>query len=204
MKSATRAATGPTTPAGKSKMRDNPLKHGLTAKHVVIKGEDAAEYDALRLGLMESYLPSTVAEAVLVTQIAEGYWRLMRARKMETEFWDTSMMTPQEHPKYVPGQVSLTIPKTYEGSMLQVFHRRAADLDRLNRYLTTLERAYYKAIKEFQKEQSLRAERIAESAIESVSQNAPELPIRQFPSTTQPANEPRAAASRPTLSPGDN
>lgn len=157
-------------------MRDNALRHGLTAKHVVIKGEVPREYDALRAGLIESYLPCTVAETILVTQIAEGYWRLMRARKVETEFWDNNMITPertQQQPE--TGQITVYIPKTYEESMLMVFHRRAADLDRISRYINTLERAYYRAIKELQKEQSLRQERVAQLAMaaESVSQNAP-------------------------------
>ena len=39
-------ATGPVTEAGKAKMRDNALSHGLTSKHAVIKGEDPEEYAA--------------------------------------------------------------------------------------------------------------------------------------------------------------
>ena len=38
--------------AGKAKMRNNALRHGLTSKHAVIAGEDPEEYKALRQELV--------------------------------------------------------------------------------------------------------------------------------------------------------
>lgn len=41
-------STGPRTPAGKSNVRLNALKHGLTAQSVVLPFEDADAYEALQ------------------------------------------------------------------------------------------------------------------------------------------------------------
>lgn len=40
-------STGPRTPEGKAVSSRNALKHGLTARQIVIKGESQAEFDAL-------------------------------------------------------------------------------------------------------------------------------------------------------------
>ena len=77
-------STGPVTEAGKAKMRDNALRHGLTSKHVVIKGEDPEEFEALRQDLLDDWKPAGTQEELLVTQIVESAWRLMRVRRIET------------------------------------------------------------------------------------------------------------------------
>src|SRR6266540_2794875 len=132
-------ATGPTSEIGKSKMRDNPLKHGLTAKHIVIPGESAEEYTALRVDLFESYQPVTAGEEVLTNQIVEGYWRLMRARKVEADFWKKAMGPDHD--------------------LGRAFREHADEHKRMHRYVTTIQRDYYKAIQELQKEQSIRQAR---------------------------------------------
>ena len=169
-------ATGPTSEIGKAKMRDNPLKHGLTAKHIVIPGESAEEYTALRADLFESYQPVTAGEEILTNQIVEAYWRLMRARKVEADFWKKAMGTDQD--------------------LGRVFREHADEHNRMHRYITTIQRDYYKAIRELQKEQSIRNERYnAQQAPHpgSVSQNgetlAPEQSVSQnpeLPSATHP------------------
>src|SRR4051812_34458324 len=132
-------ATGPTSEIGKAKMRENPLKHGLTAKHIVIPGESAAEYDALRVDLFESYQPATAGEEVLTNQIVEGYWRLMRARKVEVDFWKKAIGPDQD--------------------LGRAFREHAGEHTRMHRYITAIQRDYYKAIRELQKEQAIRQER---------------------------------------------
>ena len=43
-----RRSTGPQTPSGKSRSRMNALKHGLSAKSIVIGDERPEEFEALR------------------------------------------------------------------------------------------------------------------------------------------------------------
>jgi hypothetical protein len=44
-------STGPQTRAGKARSRLNAVKHGLTAKDIVIGDEDPKEFEALRSAL---------------------------------------------------------------------------------------------------------------------------------------------------------
>src|SRR3979409_305648 len=82
-----RNAAGPhqMTEAGKQSIRTNALRHGLAAKlHVVLAGEDEAFYNEILDALREEYAPQSTQEEMLVNQIAENYWRLIRARNMES------------------------------------------------------------------------------------------------------------------------
>lgn len=78
-------STGPSTPEGFANSRLNATRHGLTGKQVVTKGEDPAEYDALREQIIAEYAPANEREAMLVEDIAQNYWRLQRARRIEAQ-----------------------------------------------------------------------------------------------------------------------
>jgi hypothetical protein len=45
-------STGPRTPAGKAVVAQNAVKHGLSARLDVIRGEDQAEFDRHREGML--------------------------------------------------------------------------------------------------------------------------------------------------------
>ena len=81
-------STGPKTPAGIENSKHNATRHGLTGKHLVIKGEDPAEFDALRHALIEQHSPASELEAMLVEEIAQNWWRLQRAKKAESQVID--------------------------------------------------------------------------------------------------------------------
>jgi hypothetical protein len=82
--------TGPRTDAGKSVSSMNSLKHGLTAKTVVLPGENKAEFDRLYDQLMEEHAPAGALETELVAEIAACLWRLQRARRYESKVLETS------------------------------------------------------------------------------------------------------------------
>lgn len=71
-------STGPRTFEGKTRSSSNSLKHGLTAKTLVIGDEDPREFEELRAELMEHYDPQGPAERELVECIAGTLWRLRR------------------------------------------------------------------------------------------------------------------------------
>jgi len=83
-----RLSTGPKTPTGKAASSQNARKHGLTSKQVVIKSENIEQFEALKQSLEDDYKPATTTEQLLVNEIAENYWRLIRARRAETELLD--------------------------------------------------------------------------------------------------------------------
>jgi hypothetical protein len=83
-------STGPRTEAGKAVSSMNSLKHGLTAKTVVLPGENKAEFDRLHEQLMEEHAPAGALETELVAEIAACLWRLQRARRYESKVLETS------------------------------------------------------------------------------------------------------------------
>ncbi len=74
---------GPKTAAGKARSRMNAVKHGLSAKQVVLPGEDPDEFEALRESIRKQYQPLGPATEQLVDLAATNFWRLMRARSIE-------------------------------------------------------------------------------------------------------------------------
>src|SRR5215218_6737465 len=80
-----RHSTGPKTPEGKEAAKYNATRHGLSGKQVVVYGEDPTAFECLHQELIASYNPANAAESTLVEEIAQNFWRLQRARKIETE-----------------------------------------------------------------------------------------------------------------------
>ena len=160
-------STGPSTPEGLANCKFNATKHGLTGKQIVTKDENPADYDALRLSLIADYQPATETEAMLVEEIAQNYWRLQRARRMETEVIK----------KY--GEIEcLTDPDGCRA------------FQQVGRYLNTIHRSWSKAVRDIEKLQTTRKQDQAaldlarhcfstprvsrpEPEIGSVSQNSP-------------------------------
>ena len=80
-------AAGPhqMTDAGKQAVRTNAIRHGLTSRiHMVLNGEDASFYTEILESLQTEYAPANTQEEMLVNQIAQHHWRLIRVRNMET------------------------------------------------------------------------------------------------------------------------
>ena len=78
-----RKSTGPKTKKGKAVARLNALQHGLTAKQVVIPGEDEQDFRELCERLVIELNPKGVLESQLVGRIAVTFWRLPRAHRIE-------------------------------------------------------------------------------------------------------------------------
>lgn len=129
------SSTGPRTPEGIAACRHNATKHGLTGEQIVIKGEDPAAYDALRTQLIAQHAPANELEAMLVEQIAQNWWRLERARKIEAKMLD-------------------------EYGDLEAYERKA--FLNLQRQLARVESSWNKAVRDLAKLQKLRKEEEAE------------------------------------------
>ena len=76
-------STGPATDEGKAKSSLNSIKHGLTAKTVLLPGEDPAEYQTFAEGMTKSFGPGNEAECALVRELTELQWRLQRVARLE-------------------------------------------------------------------------------------------------------------------------
>jgi hypothetical protein len=78
-------STGPKSEEGKARSSRNSFKHGLYSKQLVLPGEDPAALDALKADLRAEHQPANETEEILVNELAEQYWRLRRARRLEAE-----------------------------------------------------------------------------------------------------------------------
>jgi hypothetical protein len=74
---------GPKTPEGKATSSLNALRHGLSARHLLLPGEDAAEYEQHLDGYFDTFAPATLPEATIVAQLGDLSWKLERLSRME-------------------------------------------------------------------------------------------------------------------------
>jgi hypothetical protein len=79
---------GPTTPEGKQRSSQNAVKHGLTARTVVLCAESHELFEQLEQDYIDSLQPSTILELHLVQRIAVAEWRLRRAWAVSTAITD--------------------------------------------------------------------------------------------------------------------
>src|SRR5437762_8934179 len=78
-------STGPRSVEGKLGSSRNSLKHGLASGTLLIPGEDAAAFEALRNALIEEHQPANETETLLVHEIAQSYWLTQRAIRLQNE-----------------------------------------------------------------------------------------------------------------------
>ena len=174
-------STGPVTAEGKTVASQNSRKHGLCSRQIVLPGEDPAEYDALRENLFEHYAPANETERTLVEEVTSGSWRLARARRHETAILKKLIGDNCKNP---------------DQAFAKLFIEKPKEVARLLRYITTIERAYYRALNKLEKLQKERTQHEQDLAVANawaapgpigfVSQNAeaaagmPGLPDQTF------------------------
>jgi hypothetical protein len=81
-------STGPKTFEGKANSSRNSFKHGLYSKQLVTGSEEAADLDALKADLRAQHQPANDTEEILVNEMAEQFWRIRRARRLEASLFD--------------------------------------------------------------------------------------------------------------------
>ncbi len=86
-------STGPRTEEGKAASRRNALRHGLTAKTVVLDLEDPQEFEQFRSRILEAFAPAEGAEQLLTEEVASALWRLKRAQRIEAAAFDHHLET---------------------------------------------------------------------------------------------------------------
>ncbi len=185
-----RLSTGPKTEQGKQTASRNSAKHYLTAKQIVVPGEDPAAYEELQAGLQESWNPATPQEHLLVDEIAQNAWRLLRVRRLEAATFDYMMPSLDRIAPAGPGASVKRPPANHAEAMAQAFHANAKAFDNVRRYATAIERAYHNAITELIKLQKERKK----TEIGSVSQK-PQSPNPAAPPSapsveSAPRNQP--------------
>ena len=178
---------GPITPEGRAAVRHNALKHGFTAAEIVLPTvEEQLDFQQFRFSFEEEYKPVGPTEEVLVEDIVIARWRLSRIRKMEPGFFAKGLhslkRTREENYSNLSGHAHLVHVLSDDALYTDTYGK-------MSRYEGRFERTFYKALKELQRLQAVRAA-VSDSGIGTVSQK----PISPDPAPPVPP-PPEAAGS---------
>lgn len=146
-------STGPKTEEGKSRSRQNALKHGILASYFLITegtgAEDPAEFNDLLDGLIRDRAPVGALEELLVHKIALCCWRERRAQRCEAGLIRQAF-AKKSREDFTDGiepaagiNDHLTLPSS-------------ADLDRILRYEAAIHRQMVHAINQLERLQRAR------------------------------------------------
>jgi hypothetical protein len=109
-------STGPKSAAGKTTICLNAFRHGLAGAFMILQDEVREDFDELYEGLLSEHQPETPTEILLVESMAQHYWLLQRALRLQKFCFDDDGFCDEK-------QLALFL-----------------------RYQTTHDRAFYKAL----------------------------------------------------------
>jgi hypothetical protein len=124
-------STGPRTQEGKAISSHNALKHGLTARELVIREDEREEFEDFRLDLTNEVGPQGPLEIVALNHAMHAAWNLKRCRRLEADLMANGL------------------DPLLDDSICQ-------RLERIHRYAARSERSYYRAMEELRKLQNHR------------------------------------------------
>jgi hypothetical protein len=81
-------STGPKSAEGKAAICWNAFRHGLAGTFRMLEDEDQEDFDQLRAGLLAEHQPQTPTEILLVESMAQHYWLMQRAMRLQTLCFD--------------------------------------------------------------------------------------------------------------------
>ena len=137
-------SNGPITEEGKAISARNSLRHGLTAKAVVLPTESREDYQALLAAHVERFQPADPVEMDLVESMAASRWRLRRVANIETHLLTNQMTWNADN------NSSYKELEDDDQRLAYVFHLRAEQIALLARYENSLNRAFDRALKQLQ------------------------------------------------------
>jgi len=153
-------STGPRTAAGKTRVAQNAVRHGLTARHLVIRDDEQDAFVTLHESLFEELDPQGALETITFHELLHAAWNLQRFSRIEAE---VSLGTTED----------FTDPVT------------TAVLDHLSRYQSRAQRAFYKAQAELRILQTNRALRARKLTGEEDAQVPANVSINDLTKQTQ-------------------
>jgi hypothetical protein len=128
-------STGPRTDAGKTRVAQNAVRHGLTARYPVIRDDEHEEFAALHHSLSAELDPQGAMETIAFQEILHAAWNLQRFSRIEAE------VSTGDAADFTDPAIT-------------------AVLDRLGRYQARAQRAWHKALAELRALQTNRALRL--------------------------------------------
>ena len=169
-------STGPRTPEGKRQSSRNAVTHGLFCRAAILPGEDPAELERLRRGMMARLRPRDALERMLADRVVSEAWRLRRAVAFEARVIASKTIEEQaERQRYRARYADK--PPLHAGQIIRSL--LGADvLTKLSRYEQRIERSMYRAMAELRRLQG---------------ESLPEGEWLDTEAEDEPADEPAAA-----------
>ena len=156
-RNATRS-TGPRTPAGKARSSTNALRHGLCATAVVIRGENAAELEALAERMRADLGPVGELEERLVERVVGLVWRLRRLGMIEAGVFERYRIEGVHRlGAFLADEWKSKVATDSRAVLGDAFAAAADALGTLSRYEAGLDRSLYAALHELQRLQAARS-----------------------------------------------
>ncbi len=154
-------STGPRTPEGKAAASRNAVKHGLLAEQVVIHGEDPAQFDLYREGMLAELAPEGAVETMLAERAVSLAWRLRRAERLQSAVFATVYRENANDVVLWPKHGLPIEPRPDEeevilGQVVMTDFARAQVLDRLLVHERRIESSLYRTMRELRREQEAR------------------------------------------------
>ena len=141
-------SSGPVTGAGKDTSSRNSLRHGLTARKVLLSVEDKAEFDELREDFRAAFAPQTRYEQRLLEDTVRAYWSWSRAQCAHAGFLDLIVREERSLEPRFSAKQALALVFTEE--------KYAKRLRLLMRYEAAAERTYRKCKQDLERQISAR------------------------------------------------
>ncbi|MGE5294638.1 MAG: hypothetical protein ACM3VT_07405 [Solirubrobacterales bacterium] len=154
-------STGPRTAEGKATASHNAVKHGLLAEQVVIHGEDPAEFDLYREGMLAELGPEGTVEEMLAERAVSLAWRLRRAERLQSAVFATVYRENADDivlwPKHgLPIQPRPDEDEVILGQVVMTDFARAQVLDRLLVHERRIESSLYRTMAQLRREREAR------------------------------------------------
>jgi hypothetical protein len=191
-------STGPGTAEGKARVSLNAVKHGLTARQVVLPSENPDEFDSFRADLLNSLNPQGGLESALAEKIIADGWRLRRIPTLEVSFFQRGYlehaewlatphepavnrretlkmmaMTSSEQQAYQEALKRKELEGAEHGSSFYitlVLEKSSQELANLSRHEAALSRSWFRAMHELERLQARRAgEHVSAPAVMDVN-----------------------------------
>lgn len=124
-------STGPKTPAGKTMVAQNALKHGVFSKQIVLQEESMDEFEELKGEFYSQFQPQGLLEGLFLERALTAAWRLSRMMQIESILMNHATK------------------KSFGRGLADVLSGRHGDeLSLLCRYETSLEKTLFRSLAE--------------------------------------------------------
>ena len=155
-------STGPRSLQGKARSSMNALQSGIDAESQIIRGENAANLEALAADYYQRFHPTTPEQRMLVDTLVDAEWLLRRFRKVEAQLWEKEALSA-----YKPNEDVI---------LAQAYWSGVDRFARLQRRIDTAHKNYRIALQELQR---LQAEEVLDPDPDPAPQPGPTAPPNQ-------------------------